>query len=111
MSNSRRSSQKLIDKLKPIFYNITKDEKKALHNLRKDECHIILTANKGVALVIIDKVMHIEKCMALLNGEEVYCECRDHTKSIHSKVVKQLLDLKTPLDQKLRTNTSNLPSR
>ena len=51
---------------------------------------MVLTTYKGVALVIIDKNMYIEKCMALLNDEEVYCECRDQTKSIHSKVLKQL---------------------
>ena len=36
--------------------------------------------------------MYTEKCMALLN-EEVHHECRDQTKSIHSKEFKQLLDL------------------
>ena len=42
----------------------------------------------------IYKDMYIEKCMALLYDEEVYCECRNQTKSIHLKVLKQLLDLK-----------------
>ena len=37
---------------------------------------MVLTADKGVALVIIDKDMYSEKCMALLNDEKVYHECR-----------------------------------
>ena len=44
--------------------------------------------------------------MALLNDQEVYHECKGQTKSIHAKVFKQLLELKTPLDQNLRINTS-----
>ena len=59
----------------PIFSNITKEERKALHNLRKDDSDMILTADKGVALVIIDKHMYIVKYMALLNNEKVYHEC------------------------------------
>ena len=37
--------------------------------------------------------MDIEKYMALRNDENVYHECREQTKFIHSKAVKQLLDL------------------
>ena len=68
---------------KPKLSNITK-ERKALHNLRKDDSHMVLTADKGFALVIIDKDIYIGKCMALLNDELVHC---DQTKSIHSKVL------------------------
>ena len=55
---------------------------------------MVLTANKGVALVAMDKDMYIEKCIALINDQEVYQECKDQTKSIHAKLLKQLLDLK-----------------
>ena len=69
---------------------------------------MVPTADKGVTMVIVHKHMYIEKCMALLNDEEAYCECRDQTKPINFKVFKQLLDLKkTPLDQISRINTSN----
>ena len=46
------------------------------------------------ALVIIDQDKYVEKCMALLTDEELFSECRYQTKSIHSKVLKQPLDLK-----------------
>ena len=67
----------------------------------------VLNAEKGVALVIKDKDMCIEKYMALLNDEKEYHECRDKIKSIHSKGVEQLLTKKTPWDQNFRLNTSN----
>ena len=40
---------------KPMHTNITKSEHLALENLRKDKDHIIVTPDKGVALVVIDK--------------------------------------------------------
>ena len=40
---------------KPIHTNITKAEHLALENLRKDKDCIIVTADKGVALVVMDK--------------------------------------------------------
>ena len=46
---------------------------------------MVLTLDKRVAVVIIDKDMYVEKCMTLLNDEEVYCECRDQTKSLIPK--------------------------
>ena len=79
-----------------MFSNITKEEGIALHSLRNDDSCIALTADKLVALVIIDKDMFMEKCMALLH-DEVYHGYRDQTKSTHSKVLKQLLDLSNGL--------------
>ena len=39
---------------KPIYTNITKAEHLALEHLRKDRYCIIVTADKGVALVVMD---------------------------------------------------------
>ena len=36
-----------------------------------DDSHIVLTADKGAILVIMHKDIHIEKCIALLNDEEI----------------------------------------
>ena len=55
-------------KPKPIFSKITK-ERKVIHDFRKDDSHMFLTADKGGALVIIDKDMYIGKCIALCNDE------------------------------------------
>ena len=56
---------------------MTKQERKALQDFRKDDSHMSLTANKGLPLVIMDKNMYIEKCMASLNDEDIYKEYRD----------------------------------
>ena len=82
--------------------NITREERKALNNLKKDGNHMVLTAYKGVALVVIDKDIYIEKCMVSLNDQEVYQECKDQTTSVHAKVLKQLLDLKISIGAKFK---------
>ena len=57
---------------KAIHTNITKAEHLALENLRKDKDHIIVTTDKGVALVVMDKTEYITKCEALLQDHSVY---------------------------------------
>ena len=47
--------------------NISKEEYKALKELKKDNNRIVLTADKGVALVVIDKADYIKKARELLN--------------------------------------------
>ena len=49
--------------------------------------------------------MYMHKCMALLNDKDIYKEYRDQTESIHSKVVKQLLDLKDSTGHKFMVIT------
>ena len=56
---------------KLIFFNNTKEGRKALHNLRKNESCMVLTADKEVVLVIIDEDMYIKKCMSLHNDEDI----------------------------------------
>ena len=56
---------------KPIYTNITKSEHLALENLRKDKDYIIVTADKGVALVVMDKTEYITKYEALLQDNSV----------------------------------------
>ena len=87
---------KFTAKPKPIFSNINKEVRKALQP-QKDKSHMCLTSDKGVALVIIDKDMYIDKLMALLNDEDTYCECTIQTKYIQSKVMKLHLDPKTSI--------------
>ena len=67
-----------------------------------------LTADKAFTLVIMDKDMYIKKCMGLINDEEAYKECRCQTRSIQSKVVKQLLYLKIHLDKILKNSATNV---
>ena len=73
---------------KPIHTNITKAEHLALENLRKDKDHIIVTADKGVALVVMDKTECITKCEALLQDNTVYqLLSKDTSPAIHKEFI------------------------
>ena len=78
-----------LAKPKLIFTNIPKEGRKVLWDLQKDDSHTVLTAEKELAPVIMDKDLYIDKFMAVLDDENDYKEYRVQTKS---KVVKQLLD-------------------
>ena len=73
--------------------NTTKEEQEAIKTLRKDSSHMVLTADKGVALVVMDKSQYIDKCMALLNDTKVYKPCKDTTKKLHRDVQESLWKL------------------
>ena len=60
--------------------NTTKEEWQAIKTLKEDFSHVVLTADKGVALVVMGKSQYIGKCMALLNDTKVYKPCKDTTK-------------------------------
>ena len=66
--------------------NISKAEKEAIKTLREDPSHMVLTTDKGVALVVMDKSQYVSKCMALLDHPKVYKPCRDTTKKLHRDV-------------------------
>ena len=75
---------------KGLARNITKQEKEAIKTLREDSSRIVLTADKGVALVVMDKNQYIEKCMDLLNDTKTYKPCKDTTKKLHRDVQESL---------------------
>ena len=80
---------------KPVYTNITKEEDLALENLRKDKDHIIVTADKGVALVVMDKTEYIIKGEALLQDNSVYQHLYKNTSpTIHKELSKILQDYK-----------------
>ena len=80
---------------KPIHTNITKAEHFAHENLPKDKDHIIVTADKGMALVVIDKTEYITKCEALLQDNSVYQHLsKDTSPTIHKDLIKIQQDYK-----------------
>ena len=80
---------------KPIHTNITKSEHLALENLRKDKDHIIVTADKGVALAVMDKTEYITKHENLLQDNSLYQHLsRDTSPTTHKELVKNLQDYK-----------------
>ena len=56
-----------IQKIKPPRSNLTRGERRAISELKKDESRMILTANKGVALVVLNTEDYIKKAEDLLN--------------------------------------------
>ena len=81
--------QHFKDKKGPT-HNITRKEREAIKTLREDSSHVVLTADKGVALVVMDKSQYIDKYMALLNDTKVYKPCKDTTKKLHRDVQESL---------------------
>ena len=73
--------------------NTTKEEWEAIKTLREDSSCVVLTADKGVALIVMDKSQYIDKCMALLNDTKVYKPCKDTTKKLHRDIQESLQKL------------------
>ena len=75
--------------------NITKSEHLAFENVRKDKDCIIVTADKGMFLVVMDKTEYISKCEALPQDNSVYQHLsKDTSPTIHKEPIKILQDYK-----------------
>ena len=57
----------ILKKIKPPKSNITTEERRALAELRKDKSKIILTADKWVSIVVMDREEYVRKAQALLD--------------------------------------------
>ena len=80
---------------RPMHTNITTSEHLALENLRKDKDDIIVTADKGLALVVMDKTEYITKCETLPQDNSVYQHLSKYTSpAIHNELIKILQDYK-----------------
>ena len=51
----------------PLKLNLTKAQNSAIRELQRDRDHIVLTADKGVAMVIMDRWDYISKANNLLS--------------------------------------------
>ena len=56
--------------------NISKEEAQALAELRKDHSRVILTVDKGVALVVMDRTEYNSKALKLLEDGGTYKEIK-----------------------------------
>ena len=76
--------------------NITKQEIQALADLRRDQDRVILTVDKGVAIVIMDKEDYQHKAKALLEDQGTYKALKtDPTGRLKSKMINLLKKIKT----------------
>ncbi|XP_072023068.1 uncharacterized protein [Amphiura filiformis] len=85
----------LVSKPKKIDSNISKDERKALQDLRKDQSIRILPADKGRLCVILDTTEYHQKCEALLGDTNTYKKLgkRDPTSRYKKNLVSVLQDI------------------
>ena len=75
--------------------NISKEEYKALRELKMDNNRLILTADKGVALVVIDKAEYIKKAEDLLKEKTYKKITVDPTVKQKNKLINILRNIKT----------------
>ena len=84
--------------------NLTKAQNLILRELRRDRDHIVLTADKGVVMVIMDRQDYINKANSLLNQNTYRSIPRDPTNTIKNScgtvtygVAKELAKILKPL--------------
>ena len=63
----RGQIKQILKNITPPKTNISKEEAKAIKELRKDQEKVILTADKGVSMVVMEKNKYIRKSEDLLN--------------------------------------------
>ena len=78
----------------PSTPNITKEEFKAIKELRQDQSRIALTLDKGVAMVIMDKQQYMDKATAVLQDTNTYRTIpKDPTNKLKNKLIGILRDI------------------
>ena len=83
--------------------NITKKERKAIEDLRKDENIMILPADEGRTTVVMDKQEYLDKCNSMLQDTKTYKKLKhDPTAKYKREVVALLKELK---DREVISNT------
>ena len=81
-------------KCQPPRNNITKEEQKALNELRKDSSRVILTADKGTCLVVMDRDEYIKKAEELLKEDTYKIMAGDPTNKQKNKLIQLLKKIK-----------------
>ena len=84
--------------------NLTKDEFKAIRELKSEREHIILRADKGVVLVVMDRKEYIRKMKEILDDTNTYRSLNtDPTVKQKNKFINILRRIKT--EKKLEDTT------
>ena len=84
----------LLRKTKIPKPNVTKEERIGLTQLKKDKDRVALTADKGVALVVMDKQDYISKAEALLATPAYKTIPRDPANKLKAKLITKLRRIK-----------------
>ena len=84
-----------IQKIKPPRYNLTKGERRAIYELKRDETRMILTADKGVVLVVLNTEDYIKKAEDLLSQNTYRVLTSDPTMRLKNKMITLLKTIKS----------------
>ena len=85
----------ILRRAKPPPKNIQKDVFNALLALKKDPDRLVLSADKGNCVVVMDKQQYHDKALSLLNGKSTHAVLNsDPTSKTQRKLNKMLLNLK-----------------
>ena len=84
----------LLRKSKAPKSNITKEERIGLAGLKKDKDRVILTADKGVAMVVMDKEEYVSKAQELLTQPAYRSIPSDPTNKIKALLITKLRRIK-----------------
>ena len=79
----------------PPKHNITREEHEAMEELRKDTTRIVLTADKGVALVVMNREEYEKKAEELLSQTTYNKINNDPTTRHKNKLINLLKTIKT----------------
>ena len=84
-----------IQKIKPPRSNLPRGERRAISELKKDESRMILTADKGVTLVVLNTEDYIKKAEDLLNKNTYRVLTSDPTMRLKNKMINLLKSIKS----------------
>ena len=84
-----------IQKIKKPRPNLTRGERKAITELKKDQSRMILTTDKGVALVVLNTEDHKKRAEDLLNQNTYRTLTTDPTMRLKNKMINLLKSIKS----------------
>ena len=90
----RANVNSLLRRAKVPKANLTRQERIGLSQLKKDKDRVILTADKGVAMVVMDREEYNNKVQELLNSPAYRSLPRDPTNKINAQLITKLRKIK-----------------
>ena len=79
----------------PSKINITPAEHRAIKELMEDQARVVLTADKEVAMVVMDKQDYMDKALSLLSDTNTYRTInKDTTTELRKQLINTIKDTK-----------------
>ena len=91
----RGEIQTVLKKIQVPRHNISREERKAIEELRRDKNRIILTVDKGVSMVVMDRGDYTNKAEELLQQSAYRPIPNDPTNRLKTRLISLLKQIKT----------------